>query len=695
MTMDAILPFTGALLCAGLAAVGLYQDQRALVSRSFAMGMTALALRAFCAGMRAEAFLLPDIVAWERIGFVPSALLMGSWLTFSVSFARPRASYQKKRGLILLILAAFLGPLALVVFFWSALLAMPIEGRSSFDTLLPLGWSGYLFYLLFLAGCVLILMNLESTLRMTGGMKRWKIKLLILGLMGLFGAFIYTGSQTLLFSTVNLTLDMINSGAILVAGALIGVSLARSRLEGVEVSLSPTVKYHSITLGIVGAYLVAVGLLAQAIQSWGDAQTLPMSALFLFAAWMGLFLFLLSDQRRQQVRRWISRHFIVPRYDYRATWTQFTQQTADLVHVTDACAAVCGMVSRTIGVPSVSIWLVNEGQCQFGGSTVFSEADAMGQMRHSGTDGIIRQMRNQTLPVDLENCEWAAIFRADYPDYFQSARMRYAVSLLGGRQFLGWMTLSDRPTGETFSLEEMDLLKTIADQTGATLLHLKLSENLVQAKEMEAFQTLSTFFVHDLKNLSSVLSLTVQNLPAHFDNLEFRNDTLRVISQSVAKMNAMCGRLSRIGRQMTLTRVAVDLNPLVRAVLDSITVQAARVDDLQPVPRLMLDPDQISKVLVNLLLNAHDATLAGGEIRVATRVSGEWAILSVRDNGCGMSKEFMSRALFQPFQTTKSEGLGIGLFQCRKIVEAHGGRIVVNSEQGKGSTFEVLLPLTH
>jgi len=67
-------------------------------------------------------------------------------------------------------------------------------------------------------------------------------------------------------------------------------------------------------------------------------------------------------------------------------------------------------------------------------------------------------------------------------------------------------------------------------------------------------------------------------------------------------------------------------------------------------------------------------------------------VLAVRDTGCGMSREFVEQSLFQPFRTTKRRGLGIGLFQSKMIVEAHEGRIEVESEEGKGSTFRVLLP---
>ena len=117
------------------------------------------------------------------------------------------------------------------------------------------------------------------------------------------------------------------------------------------------------------------------------------------------------------------------------------------------------------------------------------------------------------------------------------------------------------------------------------------------------------------------------------------------------------------------------------------------VKELLPVPRVMVDPAQIQNVMVNLVLNARDAVGSAGRIRVETSRRDSWVVLAVADNGCGMSPEFVQRSLFRPFQTTKKKGIGIGMFQCKMIVEAHRGRIEVESEVGKGTVFRVLLPV--
>jgi putative PEP-CTERM system histidine kinase len=261
-------------------------------------------------------------------------------------------------------------------------------------------------------------------------------------------------------------------------------------------------------------------------------------------------------------------------------------------------------------------------------------------------------------------------------------------------RFVGVMTVSDRVREDKLTPEDYDLLKTIADQAAANLLSLGLSERLRQAKEREAFQVMSAFFMHDLKNLASKLSLVTQNLPIHFDNPEFRDDALRAVSQSVSKINGMCTRLSLLSQKLELHPKECDLNEIVSeatAGLDGY-LKVAVTRELNPIVPFSVDAEQMQKVLVNLLMNADDAIADGGEIKVATGYHDGWAEITLSDNGCGMSKEFVEKHLFRPFQTTKKQGMGIGLFHCKTIVEAHGGRIEVETEEGKGTTFHILLP---
>ena len=268
--------------------------------------------------------------------------------------------------------------------------------------------------------------------------------------------------------------------------------------------------------------------------------------------------------------------------------------------------------------------------------------------------------------------------------------------MIVGDEILGFMILGDRVSGVAFAWQDFDLLKCIGDQIAAGLLNTRLSQKLLQAQELEAFQTMSAFFVHDLKNTANTLNLMLQNLPVHFDDPAFRADALRGVAKTVAHINRLIGRLGSIRHELQIKPVPSDLNELLgRALADWEHVAGINLKkELSPLPKIMFDPEQMLKVATNLIFNAREAvTASSGLVQIQTSQDGGWVVLAIADNGCGMSREFLERSLFRPFQTTKKSGLGIGMFQSKMIVEAHQGRIEVESEPGKGTTFRVFLPL--
>jgi putative PEP-CTERM system histidine kinase len=206
---------------------------------------------------------------------------------------------------------------------------------------------------------------------------------------------------------------------------------------------------------------------------------------------------------------------------------------------------------------------------------------------------------------------------------------------------------------------------------------------------------MSAFFVHDLKNAAASLNLMLKNLPVHFDDPEFRQDALRAIGNTAQRIDDMILRLSELRQRSDAVRVDTDLNQLVTATLASVA-HLSDVDlssELEPVPAILADREQLQSVVTNLIMNARDAVGPGGRIQVRTEHRGNRVVLSVIDNGCGMSPAFVRDSLFRPFQSTKKKGLGIGLFQSRAIVVAHGGGVHVESEIGKGTSFQASFPV--
>jgi putative PEP-CTERM system histidine kinase len=696
MIVNYFLSLGAACLCIALAAFVLVKDRRSFSHVAFTLGMLALALTQLflAASIRSSSDL--DILYWRRLGAISGAVAPGAWLLFSLCYGQVDYRHQLTRWRW--VLAAAIGaPLVTAVGFGGAIFARTPDTPASVGIFL--GPAGKLLYVVALVSTALTLANLETTFRASAGVKRSQVKFMILGLGGFLVVQIYTASQVLLFSIVTPAMDALGAFAVGLSGIVVVVALYRAGHFHINIYLAPTALYNSLTILVVGTYLVAVGGLAHAMNVVGGAWNLPLSAFVVFISLLVLTIVLLSEKLRWRFKRFIARNFRRPDRDHRTVWSRIVRQTAPLVDRSALCAAACRIISETYGVSSVTIWLLvdESSEIAFGGSTVLSRAPQGDVQDLAGLVEIAHYMRDVSEPVDFRrppDARAEAIARA-HDKYCAKAGIRYCAALCAGGRMMGIVTLSDLAGKDGLSLEDGDLLKALVDQVAGNLLNRTLSERLASAKELEAFQTTSAFFVHDLKNLASMLSLTVQNLPTHFDNPAFRTDMLRVITETVGKMNWMCERLSMVRNPPTINPRHTDLNDLVASTITNLNggLKARVVQKFAPLPEVPVDANEMRKVLVNLLLNANDALSAAGEIRVETARLNSWAAICVADNGCGMSKDFVSHQLFKRFQTTKAKGLGIGLVHSKMIVDAHHGRIDVESKPGKGSTFRVLLPL--
>jgi putative PEP-CTERM system histidine kinase len=450
-----------------------------------------------------------------------------------------------------------------------------------------------------------------------------------------------------------------------------------------------------LTIIIVGGYLFVVGLLAVVVRRFGGAEFFQLQALVVLAGMAGLAILLLSDRARQHLNAFVARHFSKAQHDSVRVWSLVSERLASVTDEAGLCAVAAKLVSESFNVLSVNVWLRNEetGQLVLGNST--------GSESQRSADGlspaVAAGLQQLASPFDLETVDeaWAEELRQHNRAAFPHGGNRLCVSLSAGSQNLGVLVLADRINAATYTAEELELLKCIGDQITSVLLNLRLAGELARGREMEAFRTMSAFFVHDLKNAAASLNLMLKNLPVHFDDPQFRQDTLRGIGNTAQRIDDMIARLSAVRQQTEMIRADTDLNQIVVSTLAGVDTNGVEVvRELGTVPPIRADGDQIRSVVANMVLNAREALGAGGRIEVRTQQRGNRVVLSVIDNGCGMTPAFVRDSLFRPFQSTKKKGLGIGLFQSRAIVLAHGGGVQVESEVGKGTSFHASFPVS-
>jgi putative PEP-CTERM system histidine kinase len=696
VTSESTLAFIAAVLSAALAVAAVLRNRRSAAAWWFALGMLGLALDSIFTGICLSLIGLEKLAFWQEWALILKAFLVAIWLGFAVTYSRGNAGESFRRWRILIAIAWLL-PVAALLGFRGDLIQVLVRPNSS-DLWISFSPAGKVVNVAILVGTVLVLMNLERTFRSAVGTMQWRIKFLVLGLAVIFGARIYTRSQALVFSGHYNSLTEVEAIGLLVGCVLLGVGYFRSGFREIDVYPSRAVLHTSITVLLVGGYLFVIGVLAQIVARYGGATTFQLQAFLVLVAITLLAVFLLSEKIRQRAKRFVSRHFSRPQYDFRSVWTQFTQSTSSAIDDPTLCAASAKLISETFNVLSVSVWLFDEEKNKLKLEASTSRArDVMNEdaIEFSAIDPGLAKMRKA---FDLEKIkdDWGQTLRQISKTQFSEGGNRMGVPLLAGDRYLGLIILADRVNGVPYTVEELELLECIGDQVASSLLNLRLAKEIMLGKELEAFQTISAFFVHDLKNAASTLKLTLQNLPVHFDDPDFRQDTLRSIGATTNRINQIIERLGTLGGKLELRPSAVDLKLLVEQAIENVNgmpgIEFAK--EFESLPKFMADSEQLRSVVTNLLLNAREAIGERGRIEVKIGSQGGWAALSVSDDGCGMTPSFLRDSLFRPFKTTKKKGLGIGMFQSKMIIEAHHGSIRVKSDVGKGTTFQVLLPLT-
>ncbi len=675
----------------GLCCLSLLRDHRTVANRLLALGLTVGALESFFNGLSGLAQLPGEVMQWQQWRFVMAALFPGAWLLFGICFARsdPRPAFRMWRWVVL---GVSLVLLVLPLGFAPSFLLDVVDDPPGV-TRIVLGWSGYAYHLIFLLTCILTMVVLERVLRAATGKKRWYAKFLVLGVDAFLAIRIYTVSQTLLFHSLDLSLEPVNAGGLIVGCILILIAVLRAGVVQMDIFFSQRALYNSITIIMVGVYFT---ILAVSAEIFGDRLSESLVVFLLFLAVLMVPIFLLSDKVKQEIKQFISRNIRPHQFNYRAVWMRFSEDTSAVVDPKKLGGAAAKAISEILDVRSVSVWLMaeNSQSLELGGSTAIFEA----QIRNSGSfreelSQLVRLLGDCVGPVDLEKQDTGRIadYRKEHLAFLESAKIRTCVPLRKNDDLLGLVTL-DHP--EPLTLEESELLESMCNQISGSLFNLKLSEGLRQMREVTAFQNMAAFFIHDLKNVASKLSMTLENMEAHLDNPEFRKDALQLMSQSVDQIKTVCSQLSSLREKTAISPVESDLNRIVKIAIRELNGVNANVrTDFGVLPKLLVDPNQVNKVVTNLLLNACEAVEETGEIRVQTTRRNGWVELTVTDDGCGMSKAYMDECLFRPFKTTKKKGLGIGLFQSKMIVEAHKGRIEVESREGEGTMFRVLLPI--
>lgn len=543
------------------------------------------------------------------------------------------------------------------------------------------------------------LVAMEQTFRAAVPAARRSLKYLFIGLAGLFIYDLLLFSQTALPAAVAEDMWVARGYVAALAVPLLGFASARGLEWSSQLFLSRGITFGAFAVVAIGSYLAFVVLgmemLRSSDSSWGRAGSviLGAAALVLLAALAG------SAFLRRRVRVWLVKNFYRHKYDYRREWLRFIATLSEGVEDEDARETALRAIAQIIASPGAVLIMREEGRSSFG--------IGVGWPRDELSAGVAGQLgTNDRLLQLLGDREWVVDL-----DEYRSHRERYGqlelpegltgdqtwrliVPVMLREQLAGMVLLQDPPGGFTLTFEDRDLLKTVARHVATHLAQLKSEERLAEARRFEAYNRLSAFLMHDLKNAAAPLDLVVRNAKRHGSNPEFIADAIDTVAAAAVRITRLIEQLSRgsyVDRAETLGLEEVVMTAVKRA------------EGSQPVPELLLETrglrvsasrERLINVIEHLIRNAQEVTRPDGRVAVRLREQDGCAVIEVSDDGPGMSRQFIRDRLFRPFDGTKgSGGMGIGVYQAREYARSLGGDVTVESEPERGTTFQLRVPI--
>lgn len=536
---------------------------------------------------------------------------------------------------------------------------------------------------------ILGLITVEQLFRNTGQQRL--MKLLSIGAGALLGYDIFLFACSLIFNQIDSALWQARgtvSGIIallITCGALL---IFNQKPQRTAISVSRPVVFYTTSMSVAGCFLALIAIGGYYVQIYGGLWGQVAQVAVLFGAIVGLSILFVSSTIRSKFSVWINKHFFRHKYDYRVEWLRLINSLTQPSSDEDFNTRAVHVVASIFKSPGGCLWLESNGK--------YRPAQSYGMPLPDNAD----EAPNSPFCQTMKATEWVfSPHNSDDPVNDQLPAwidtipdIWLVLPLLTETQLLGFIALKAPPYDTTLTWEDLDLLKTVGRQVGSYVDRHRAAIQLSESKQFEAFNKLTAFIMHDLKNLIAQQGLVVENAAKHKDNPAFVEDAIKTIDNSVNRMSNLLRKLQK--------QEASEIKTLE---LHKVLMEAAKkCQENKPSPSLRLentdisvdsDPELLVMSLANIIQNAQEATSDNGFIDVTLRREDKNAIITVEDNGSGMDEDFIRNRLFKPFETTKSgKGMGIGVYQSKEFILGLGGQIKVDSTPEEGTLFTITIP---
>ena len=624
-------------------------------------------------------WLIPEPTVHQYLTF--DSLKQFSWILFlSAALYNQFSSLPKILSQKTTLLAGAL-PIVAIIILWL--------------TPLPLHW----VYLIHTVVALILLLLLEILLRQAGD-QRWAFKPLVmyLGAVSVFDFVTYANATMVTYLDVNYIAAKGYIYAIMTPFLLIAVR--RMEHWGIKIFISREIVLHSTLLTFAGIYLFVMAMVGYVINYLGGSWDTSIQIVLIALSVVLLIALFLSSNIRNKLKVFISKNFFANQFDYREQWIELTNALAtgdDSLQ--DVYRTALQGLANAVKYDRGILCKVTKSHYEVVASL---NADEPNHLHDDVIQRAINYCQNKPWLIDLHefliNPENYAGMEMDLA-LVNQCEYQFILPIYKESELWGIAVLfTDTEVVRQLNWELRDYLNAVLAQVSNYVLHYEAAKIVAENAQFAAFNRMSAFVIHDLKNVMAQVDLILCNAQQHKHNLEFIDDTFETLEYTQARMQKMLKQLTDKQLITEQTQQAVDLSSILKKVINK------KCASLLPLPQfstattqaVAANTEKLSNVFYHLISNAQQATPDDGSVAITVidASTGGMVQIDITDSGQGMSADFIAHRLFKPFDTTKGNaGMGIGAYDAKQYVEEIGGKLLVQSRENLGSTFTLLLPI--
>lgn len=560
------------------------------------------------------------------------------------------------------------------------------------------------FTSLFMFPVVLLISNLfilENLYRFALSYQRKIARIAFIGFTFINLYFLFFSSKIMLYQTISLhdtQMYLCISG---LTYPLILFGFLRYRISSEHITIPRNAVYSTFSLILTGAVFLGAGTLLFFFRflDW-DLAFFP-KFFFIYSSVLFSILLAGSGEMRKRIIDFVNTNFYTYKYDYKSQFFKLHSMFLASDSLSKTITELIENMKYAFTADDAYIFIHDEQTGNFN-LQQNKEVSAPSGFIISGESSLIIDFNTFKWPLTYQDSQ----LKSDQDNIFEILKVNVIFPIRAHSQLLGFLALKLR-SGQNLDKEDIALIDAFAHSIGDAIFKNKILTERIERKQFESFTQVSSFIIHDIKNQVATLSLISKNSEKNISNPEFQKSLLRSIHSCSENLTSLIDKLSAPPRKESLNLIQTDVTLVIKEVINSYAPFLSTPVEFTPARDVFITSDRqaLHYVLKNLLKNSLEATDKDGLIIFKTGWINELNpeqipdpvifkkfqfFILISDNGCGMDQFYVQDRLFRPFSTTKDKGFGIGLYQCKILIEGMGGKILCYSKKGEGTDFFLL-----